>query len=36
MAGTKKVMRTEIESGVIISTVMFTDTGVYQTTDIVR
>ena len=31
MAGTKKVMRTEVESGVIISTVMFTDTGVYQT-----
>lgn len=31
MAGTKKLMRTEIESGVIISTVMFTDTGVYQT-----
>jgi hypothetical protein len=31
MAGTKKVMRTEIESGVIISTVMFTDTGVYET-----
>lgn len=31
MAGTKKVMRTEIESGVIVSIVMFTDTGVYQT-----
>lgn len=31
MAVAKKVMRTEIESGVIISTVMFTDTGVYQT-----
>ena len=31
MAGTKKLMRTEVESGVIISTVMFTDTGVYQT-----
>lgn len=31
MAGAKKVMRTEVESGVIISTVMFIDTGVYQT-----
>lgn len=31
MAGIKKVMRTEIESGVIVSIVMFTDTGVYQT-----
>ena len=31
MAVAKKLMRAEVESGVIISTVMFTDTGVYQT-----
>lgn len=31
MAGTKKLMRTEVESGVIISTVMYTDTGVFET-----